>query len=43
MYLIKNYAVNNKLGIVILTLNHFLKYLIFLVECEFKTKNQKIH
>lgn len=39
MYLIKNYAVNNKSGIVILTLNHFLEYLRFSVAYEFKTKN----
>lgn len=39
MYLIKNYAVNNKLGIVILTLNHFLEYFRFSVEYKLKTKN----
>lgn len=39
MYLIKNYAVNNKSGIVIPTLNHFLEYLSFSVAYEFKTKN----
>lgn len=43
MYLIENYAVNNKSGIVILTLNHFLEYLSFSVECEFKTENLRIH
>ena len=42
MYLIKNYAVNNKSGIVILTVNHFLKYLTFSLEYAFKTKNYKI-
>lgn len=39
MYLIKNYTVNNKLDIVILTLNHVLEHLSFSVEYEFKTKN----
>lgn len=39
MYLIKNYAVNNKSGIVILTLNHFLEYLSFSIAYEFKIQN----